>query len=83
MTNTKKLVQINKNAVTFTPVKGSSLIESYARADGDLAVKLTSGQTYIYRNVDQGTVDGFVAADSKGKYFGSNIRNKFTAEQAE
>jgi KTSC domain len=83
MTNTKKLVKINKNAVTFTPVTGSSIIESYARASNDLAVKLVSGATYIYKNVDQATVDGFVAAASKGKYFGANIRNKFTAEQAE
>ena len=82
MTNAKKLVQINKS-VTFTPVAGSSLIESYARAAGDLAVKLKNGSTYIYKGVDQKTVDGFVAAASKGKYFGTNIRNKFTAEQAE
>jgi hypothetical protein len=83
MTNAKKLVQINKKAVTFTPVTGSSLIESYARATGDLAITLKSGQTYIYRNVDQATVDGFVAAASKGRYFGTNIRNKFDADQAE
>jgi hypothetical protein len=82
MTNAKKLVQIQKT-VKFTPVTGSSLIESYARADGDLAVRLKSGQAYIYKGVDQATVDGFVAAASKGKYFGANIRNKFTAEQAE
>jgi hypothetical protein len=82
MTNAKKLVQIQKT-VKFTPVTGSSLIESYARADGDLAVRLKSGQAYIYKCVDQATVDGFVAAASKGKYFGANIRNKFTAEQAE
>ena len=79
---TKQLVKIQKT-VTFTPVSGSSLIESYARAADDLAVRLKSGQTYIYKGVDQKTVDGFVAATSKGSYFGKNIRNKFTAEQAE
>jgi hypothetical protein len=82
MTNANKLVKINKSVI-FTPVVGSSLIESYAREQGDLAVKLKSGQTYIYRSVGQQIVDDFAAAPSKGKYFGSNIRNKFTAEQAE
>ena len=82
MTKTKKLVKIDKN-VTFVPVVGSSLIEGYARAAGDLALKLTNGSTYIYKGVDHKTFDAFVAAPSKGKYFGSNIRNKFTAEQAE
>lgn len=82
MTNTKKLVKIDKS-VKFTPVTGSSLIESYAREAGDLAVKLKNGSTYIYKSVDAATVTGFVNAASKGKYFGTNIRNKFTAEQAE
>lgn len=74
--------QIDKS-VKFTPVAGSSLISSYARAAGDLAIRLQSGQTYIYKAVDEATVKGFLAASSKGKYFGSNIRNKFVAEQAE
>jgi len=82
MTNTKKLVKIDKS-VQFTAVVGSSLIESYARRTGDLALKLRNGSTYIYKGVDATTFDGFVKADSKGKYFGSNIRNKFVAEQAE
>jgi len=82
MTNTKKLTKIDKSVV-FTPITNSSLIESYARAAGDLAVKLKSGHTYIYKGVDQKTVDGFTTAASKGKYFGTNIRNKFVAEQAE
>ena len=82
MTNTKKLVKIDKS-VKFTTVAGSSLIESYARAAGDLALRLKNGSTYIYQGVDTVTYDGFVAAASKGKYFGSSIRNKFVAEQAE
>lgn len=82
MTNTKKLVKIDKS-VTFTPVAGSSLIESYAREAGDLAIRLKNGSTYIYKSVDDKTVDGFTSASSKGSYFGSHIRNKFVAEQAE
>ena len=82
MTNTKKLVKINKS-VTFVPVTGSSLIEAYAREAGDLALKLTNGSTYIYKKVDEATYKGFLAASSKGKFFGTSIRNKFDADQAE
>lgn len=82
MTNTKTLVKINKD-VTFTAVSGSSLINAYARQAGDLALKLRNGSAYIYKGVDEATFKGFVDAPSKGKYFGSNIRNKFVAEQAE
>ncbi len=81
MTNTKKLVKIDKS-VKFTPVK-SSMIASYAREAGDLAVKFTGGGTYVYKSVDQSTVDSFLAAASKGRYFTANIKNKFVAEQAE
>lgn len=83
MTNTKKaLTQISKT-VTFTPVQASSLVESYAHVGGDLAIRLKNGSAYIYKGVDNATVTGFINAASKGKYFGTNIRNKFVAEQAE
>lgn len=82
MTNTKNLVKIDKS-VKFTPVSGSSLIEAYAREAGDLAIKLNNGSTYIYKNVDQATVDGFLVASSKGRYLTSNIKPKFEALKAE
>ena len=82
MTNTKKMVKIDKS-VKFTTVSGSSLVESYARAAGDLALKLKNGATYIYKGVDNTTFSNFLAASSKGKFFSSNIRDKFVAEQAE
>jgi hypothetical protein len=81
MTNTT-MVKIDKS-VKFTAVSGSSLIESYARAAGDLALRLKNGTTYIYKNVDNKTFKGFLDADSKGHYFGTSIRNKFVAELAE
>ena len=82
MTNTKKMVKIDKS-VRFTSVSGSSLVESYAREAGDLALKLKNGATYIYKSVDNKTFNEFVGAPSKGKYFSTNIRDKFVAEQAE
>lgn len=80
MSNAK--VKISKS-VKFTPISGSSLVESYAREAGDLAVRFKSGATYIYKGVDNTTFSQFVEAPSKGKYFSANIKNKFTAEKAE
>lgn len=81
-TNAKKLTKIDKSVV-FTAVVGSSMIESFARQAGDLALKLKNGSTYIYKGVDDVTVKGFTEAASKGKYFATNIKNKFVAEAAE
>lgn len=80
MTNTK--TKLDKT-VKFTPVVGSSLIESYARMANDLAVRLNNGSAYIYKNVTDATFNDFLAASSKGKFFGTRIKNKFVAEQAE
>lgn len=82
MTNTKTLTKIDKSVV-FTTVTGSSLIASYARAAGDLALKFKNGGTYIYKGVPDTTYTALVEASSKGKYFATNIKNKFVAEQAE
>lgn len=82
MTNTKKLTKIDKS-VTFVNVTGSSLIASYARAVGDLALRFKDGRTYIYKGVDDATVKALADAASKGKYFTTNIKNKFVAEEAE
>ena len=82
MTNTKQLTKIDKS-VTFTVVTGSSLIASYARAAGDLALKFKNGGTYIYKGVPDATVKALAEAPSKGKYFSTNIKNKFVAEEAE
>lgn len=73
-TNTKKQV-----TPTFTPVTGSSLVAGYAADSGNLLVKLVSGETYQYAGVSESVVKAFAAAKSKGTYFGTNIRNKFTA----
>lgn len=82
MTNTKKMTKIDKS-VRFITISNSSLVESYARAAGDLALRLKNGATYIYKNVDDKTYNEFLAAPSKGKYFSASIRNKFVVELAE
>lgn len=82
MTNAKKLIQINPS-VEFNTLTGSSLIESYAREAGDLALRFKDKRTYIYKNVDDATVAALIGATSKGKFFASNIKGKFVVEQAE
>ena len=81
MANTNTLVKIS-SSVKFTPVK-STMVESYAREAGDLAVKFNSGSTYIYKNVDDVTFTEFLNAPSKGKFISSKIKPKFDVEQAE
>ena len=80
-TNTKTLVKIDKS-ITFTPVT-SSIIESYARAAGDLALRLKNGTAYIYKGVDEATFQDFLKAPSVGKFIASRIKPKFDAELAE
>jgi hypothetical protein len=82
MTNAKKLTKIDKS-VQFTPLTGSSTIASYARTGKNLALKFKNGGTYLYNNIDDATVKAFTESTSKGKFFATNIRNKFTSEQAE
>ena len=81
MAKTNTLVKI-KDSVKFTPVK-STMVESYAREAGDLAVKFNSGSTYIYKGVDEATFQEFLKAPSVGKFIASKIKPKFTAELAE
>ncbi len=38
---------------------------------------LNSGKTYVYYDVDEPVHREFLQADSKGRYFGSNIRNHY------
>lgn len=80
MTNTKK-VKINK-AIVFTPVV-SSMIKEYARANNDLALRLNNGSAYICKNVSDSVFNAFLKASSKGKFFSTDLKNKFVVEAAE
>lgn len=69
--------------IVMVPVT-SSTIESYSwtagkKATGTLFVKFKNGSTYRYDSVTTDAYNGFVGAESKGKYFSANIRNKFVA----
>ena len=43
-----------------------------------LTVICTNGRTYSYKNVDQSIYQGLISADSSSRFFGANIRGKFT-----
>lgn len=81
MTNAKKLTKIHASVV-FTPVT-SSMMSGYARESGDLAIRFKDGKTYIYKSVDDATVQGLTESASKGKYFIKHIKSSFDVEQAE
>ena len=58
----------------------SSLIReaSYNTTARTLTVVLTSGRRYTYQGVDQSVYQGLISADSSSRFFGANIRGKFT-----
>ena len=55
----------------------SSCLKGYGYENGTLNVVFNSGTTYRYDNVPQSIYEGLENADSKGKYFMSNIRNLY------
>ena len=51
---------------------------SYDTASRTLTVIFNNGRTYSYQNVDQTIYQGLISADSSSRFFGSNIRGRFT-----
>ncbi len=43
-----------------------------------LTVIFNNGRTYSYQNVDRSVYDGLINARSSSRFFGANIRGKFT-----
>lgn len=56
----------------------SSLIKSteYTPDYQSLSVEFNNNQTYIYSEVTEEEYQEFCSAESQGKYFGTNFRNK-------
>jgi hypothetical protein len=50
---------------------------------GDLILKFNNAGYYRYKDVDSDTYWAFEEAESKGKYFAANIKNKFVTEKLE
>jgi hypothetical protein len=67
-------------ALTRTPVKSSVLASvMYLPAQRVLEVEFCSGLVYQYLDVPSQNHQELLAAESKGKYFNSHIRNHFVS----
>jgi KTSC domain len=68
--------------MSWTPVE-SSVLQAAAYAEGQALLYLLfrSGEVYRYFDVPRWQYQEFLAADSKGRYFGRNIRGRFRYER--
>lgn len=61
-----------------TPVSSSNISAiGYDEDSQVLEVEFINGGVYSYSSVPAGEYDGFVNADSKGKYFHANIKDRY------
>ena len=65
--------------------EGSSLLKEsiYDFDSKTLEVTFQNGAKYMYTNIDAETYQEFSAVESKGSYFGKNIRGKFEYQKVE
>jgi KTSC domain len=67
--------------MSWTPVESSVLqAAAYAESQAVLYLLFRSGEVYRYFGVPRWQYQEFLAADSKGQYFGRNIRGQFRYE---
>lgn len=64
----------DKNMVS-TAIK--TMEYDWNNGDQILDIEFQTGSKYRYRNVPMATFNGLANAESRGKYFVENIRNKF------
>ena len=61
-----------------TPVTSTDIRTIGYEADSQtLEIEFNSSGVYQYSSVPSGEYDGIMAADSKGKYFHANIKNRY------
>ena len=66
----------------WTPVESSAFqAAAYAERQTLLYLLFRSGEVYRYFDVPRGQYQEFLAAESKGRYFGRNIRGRFRYER--
>lgn len=62
-----------------TPVSSSTISAIGHDADNQvLEVEFTNGAVYSYSGVPSDEYEGFMNADSKGKYLNANIKNRYS-----
>jgi hypothetical protein len=68
--------------MTWTPVESSAFrAAAYAADQAVLYLLFRSGELYRYFDVARWQYQEFLEADSKGRYFGRNIRGRFRYER--
>jgi hypothetical protein len=68
--------------MNWTSVESSALqAAAYAECQSLLYLLFRSGEVYRYFDVPRWQYQEFLAADSKGRYFGRNIRGRFRYER--
>jgi hypothetical protein len=63
------------------PVSSSMIREVETTDDGNLVVVFNTGKVYKYNNVPDDIKKDMLNADSVGKYFSENIKNKYEHEK--
>ena len=67
---------------SFIPVLSSNIDGYlYLAAKSTLLITFKSGGTYAYDNVPQSVATGFGNASSKGKFFQSDIKDRYTTSK--
>ena len=63
-------------------MKKSTVVESFEFKRGKgLIIEFTSGDKYLYKNVDEKTFEDFSEADSKGKFLNEVLKKDFKVER--
>lgn len=62
------------------PVKSSNLV-AVSFANNTLHIRFHSGRLYVFFNVPQAVFEGLMSAPSKGKYFHSHIRDRYSYQR--
>lgn len=61
-----------------TPVSSSNIVSiGYDEDDQILEIEFNDGSVYQYPGVPSSEHDGIMSADSKGRYFHANIKNRY------
>lgn len=72
----------NDRAIERTAVQSSTMVSAgYAKETKLLEIEFRSGEIYRYRQVPESVFTALLAARSKGRFFATEIRGKFSYEK--
>ena len=73
---------LRANSVDWVPIESSVFAAAaYSRSEDSLYLEFRSGAIYRYFDLPLHQYAEFLAADSKGRYFSRNIRDRFRCQQ--